>query len=108
MYNSIFYLVYLAAKSSYKKIFRQNLSAEQYFLEKITGEKFPQEKAAYLWARISDHKWHIGEKLQRDVGFNVAAIDFLENIAEIEKTSGNAGNRKNSKSGVRAEMSSFA
>ena len=105
MYNSIFYLLYLAAKHGYKNLLGQNLSPEQVFLEKITGEKYPNEKAEYLWERISDHKWYIGEKLGRDVGFNVAAIDFLENIAETESNSNNQGN---SKPGVYAGMSSFA
>ena len=109
MYNSIFYLLYLAAKQGYKKAFGQNLSDEQVFLEKITGEKFPREKAEHLWARICDHKWYIGEKLQRDVGFNVAAIDFLENIAENNRDFNDfTGNIKHSKPGIYAGSSSFA
>ena len=108
MYNSIFYLLYLAAKNGYKTIFGQNLSAEQLFLEKITGKKFPHEKAEYLFERISDHKWYIGEKLKRDVGFRVAAIDFLENYAETEADFNNSCKGKYKKSGIYAGLSSFA
>ena len=105
MYNSFFYLLYLAAKKGYEELFGQNLSSEQIYLMKITGRKISHKKAEYLWARISDHKWYIGEKLQRDVGFNVAAIDFLENIAEIDETFGNCAN---SKPKIYAGSTSFA
>jgi hypothetical protein len=59
---------------------KQNLTAEQLFLKKLTGARISQSEAKYLLERIGDHKWYVSEKLGRDVGFNVAAVDFLENI----------------------------
>ncbi len=65
-----------------EKILQQRLSPEQSFLKNLTGETIAKEQAKYLWNRIQDHKWNIGERLQRDVGLRVAAIDFLENFYE--------------------------
>ena len=107
-YNSIFYLLYLAANHIFRRIFEHKLTDEQIFLEKVTGEKYPQEKAEYLWRRISNHKWYVGEKLKRDVGFNVSAIDFLENFAERESVFENPNDFNDSKLNTYAGMSSFA
>lgn len=109
VYNSFFYFLYLATKCALGEIFEQELSTEQIFLEKVTGKKYPQEKAEYLFARISDHKWYVGEKLERDVGFYVAAIDFLENFTDTESDfNKNSGNCDNSKLKFWAGMSSCA
>ena len=59
---------------------KQNQSAEQIFLSEFTGAKLTREKARHICERIKDHKWYVSEKLGRDVGLNVAAIDYLENI----------------------------
>jgi hypothetical protein len=69
-------------------------SEEQVFLKKYLSRDFPKKEAKYLWERIVDHKWHIGERLQRDVGFRVAAIDYLENFYAPDSIFG----RKNRKS----------
>jgi hypothetical protein len=37
-------------------------------------------EARALWPRILEHKWFLSERLGRDVGLRVAAIDYLENI----------------------------
>jgi hypothetical protein len=55
---------------------------EQKFLQEFTGKKFPAKEAKNLWERVIDHKWYIGERLKRDVGLRVAAIDYLENFYE--------------------------
>ena len=57
-------------------------SREQAFLKKYSAQEFSKKEAAYLWERITDHKWYIGERLKRDVGFHVATIDYLENFYE--------------------------
>jgi hypothetical protein len=55
---------------------------EQIFLKKYLNRDFPKKEAKYLWERIVDHKWYIGERLKRDVGFRVAAVDYIENFYE--------------------------
>lgn len=90
----MFYLLYLlmAAGLNYiKNNLKQSLSEEQKFLKELTGRKFTSEEAKFLWTRISDHKWFISENLGRDVGFKVAAIDFLENVYCPQNNSGKSG-----------------
>ena len=69
---------------------------EQVFLKQYLSRDFPKKEAEYLWERIVDHKWYIGERLKRDVGFRVAAIDYVENFYEP----GSFYVGKNRKSGV--------
>ena len=77
---------------------KQKLTAEQLFLKKLTGERLSQTEARHLVERIGDHKWYVSEKLGRDVGFNVAAVDFLENIYQERAAKANnsrrGGNRR--------------
>lgn len=53
---------------------------EQINLKKYADADFTKEEAAFIWERVIDHKWFIGERLKRDVGLRVAAIDYLENF----------------------------
>ena len=69
---------------------------EQVFLKKYLNQDFPRKEAKYLWERIVDHKWYVSERLKRDVGFRVAAVDYIENFYEPNSIFG----RKNRKSGV--------
>jgi hypothetical protein len=55
-------------------------SNEQIKLKKFTGKNFRKDEAADLWKRIVDHKWLISEKLNRNVGFRVASVDYLDNF----------------------------
>ena len=55
-------------------------SREQYLIKKLTGVKVPADEARAVWQRVQDHKWYTSERLGRDVGLHVAAIDFFENI----------------------------
>jgi len=71
-------------------------SPEQAFLKKHIDREIPKKEAAYLWERIVDHKWYLGERLKRDVGFRVAAIDYVENFYEPPAVFGG----RNKKSGV--------
>ncbi len=73
-------------------------SAEQIFLKKYISRDFPKKEAAYLWERILDHKWHVGERLRRDVGCRVAAVDYIENFYEPQSF---FGERKNKAGGLR-------
>ena len=69
---------------------------EQIFLKKYLNKDFPRKEAKYLWERIVDHKWYVSERLKRDVGFRVAAVDYVENFYEPNSIFGS----KNRKSGV--------
>ena len=71
-------------------------SREQAILRKLTGENFTREEADFIWERVIDHKWYIGERLKRDVGERVAAVDYVENFYE----SANFFNNKKNQSGV--------
>lgn len=51
-------------------------------LQVYTGEPISETEAEKLLRRIADHKWYVSEKLDRDVGFHVAAIDYVENFYE--------------------------
>ncbi len=85
----MFYLIYLLILAIYNSIrenLKQNLSEEQIFLKQLTGRKSSKEEVEFLWRKISDHKWFISEKLGRDVGFEIAAADYLKNIRPIEMT----------------------
>ena len=49
----------------------------------LTAETFAEEQARELWQGILHHKYIISEKLGRNVGVRVAALDYLENIKKI-------------------------
>ena len=49
-------------------------------LRALTGVTLGVTEACGLWPRIVEHKWFLSERLGRDVGLRVAAIDYLENI----------------------------
>ncbi len=55
-------------------------SVEQKRLKKYVGADFNKEEAAFIWERVIDHKWYVGERLQRDIGLRVAAVDYVENF----------------------------
>ena len=57
-------------------------AAEQTFLKRYLSEDLPIREVKYLWEKIADHKWLLGERLKRDVGFRVAAVDYIENFYE--------------------------
>ena len=43
---------------------------------------------AHTCRSIHDHRCELSQKLNRDVGFYVAALDYIENIENIERTKG--------------------
>ncbi|MDQ6653265.1 MAG: DUF4032 domain-containing protein [Acidobacteriota bacterium] len=53
---------------------------ERKAIKRFTGMKLPSSEARAAWPRILEHKWYISERLGRDTGFRVAAIDYFENI----------------------------
>lgn len=59
---------------------KKDLSAEQKIISEYAGAILPKEEAGIVWRKILDHKWFVSERLKRDVGLRVAAIDFMENF----------------------------
>ena len=53
---------------------------QQRMLRKLAGVKLSQAEAGRAWPRVLEHKWFLSERLGRDVGLRVAAIDYFENI----------------------------
>lgn len=78
------------------EMLKDNPSEEQIFLKKYLAADYPKKEAKYLWERIVDHKWYVSERLKRDIGFRVAAVDYLENFYEPNSIFGN----KNNPSGI--------
>ena len=59
---------------------KTKFSDAQILLQELSGKSFSRSEAEVVWKKILNHKWNISEKLNRDVGFKVAAIDFIENF----------------------------
>ena len=59
---------------------KTKFSDAQVLLQEFTGNQFSRNEAEIIWANIINHKWNISEELGRDIGFRVAAIDFIENF----------------------------
>ncbi|MEP6743099.1 MAG: DUF4032 domain-containing protein [bacterium] len=53
---------------------------EQRTIKRLTGLNLPLLEAEAVWPRILEHKWYVSERLGRDTGLRVAAIDYFENI----------------------------
>lgn len=95
-YGGLFYMIFHTLDYVIEKTLKQNLTTEQMFLKKYTNGKFSRGEARYLYERINDHKWYVSERLGRDIGLNVATVDYLENIYEDGKNSINSNrNRRN-------------
>lgn len=54
---------------------------ERRMIRELTGVRLPARNATEVWSSILEHKWYLGEQLDRDVGLRTAAVDYLENIA---------------------------
>lgn len=55
-----------------------------YTIEKVLENRFlPEQK---FTKAIKDHKWYLSERLGRDVGFFVAALDYFLNIQQLPST----------------------
>src|SRR5918998_6401575 len=53
---------------------------EQEVLKELAGVKLPPAEARAEWPRVLEHKWLVSERLGRDVGLRVAALDYFENV----------------------------
>ena len=63
---------------------------ERSLLQIYTDRRISDREANELLGKVADHKWFVSERLNRDVGFHVAAIDYVENFyrpaAEVTRT----------------------
>lgn len=50
-----------------------------------TGEKVDPEALQELGPKILQHKWILSEKLGRDVGIDIACLDYILNIEQLQK-----------------------
>ncbi len=64
------------------EIHKETAASEDFAMRiyEISGHRFEPELSVDIWARIQQHKWVLSEKIGRDVGIKVAALDFIENI----------------------------
>src|SRR3712207_6057165 len=49
-------------------------------VRKLAGVRLSEPEARAVWPRVLEHKWYLSERLGRDVGLRVAAVDYFENI----------------------------
>ena len=53
---------------------------EQKVLRELAGVRLKPAEARAEWPRVLEHKWFVSERLGRDVGLRVAALDYFENV----------------------------
>lgn len=53
---------------------------EQRVLKELAGVKLRPAEARAEWPRVLEHKWLVSERMGRDVGLRVAALDYFENV----------------------------
>jgi hypothetical protein len=63
-----------------EKILSEHSQGHRRALRKLAGVKLSTSEAGRAWPRILEHKWFLSERLGRDVGLRVAAVDYFENI----------------------------
>lgn len=66
-----------------EKIISEQLSKEEIFLQSMFGQRVAKREAKAYFERILDHKWYVSERLGRDIGVYVAALDFATNIEPL-------------------------
>ena len=52
-------------------------------LFQLTYRRFPREEAERIWGGITGHKRELAQALGREVGFRVAALDYLFSVEKI-------------------------
>ena len=71
-----------------KKVARPRIESEvQRTLSALTGVELSAREACEVLPRIEHHKWFVSERLGRDVGLRVAAVDYFENIHDARRES---------------------
>jgi len=54
-------------------------------LGSLSGAQLPHGEAKEVWPQILEHKWYLSERLGRDIGLRVAAVDYFENVRRVRK-----------------------
>lgn len=68
-----------------EKVTQPQLTDVQQTLNSLAGVNLSAPEAREIFPRIQEHKWYISERLGRDVGWRVAAIDYFENIQSLSQ-----------------------
>jgi uncharacterized protein DUF4032 len=63
-----------------EKVSVEGACEEQKILKELAGVKLRPAEARAEWPRMLEHKWFMSERLGRDVGLRVAALDYFENV----------------------------
>ncbi len=63
-----------------EKSIGEGVCEEQEALKELAGVKLRPAEARAEWPRMLEHKWFMSERLGRDVGLCVAALDYFENV----------------------------
>src|SRR3954470_14827371 len=53
---------------------------EQKLLRELAGVRLAPAEAQAEWPRVLEHKWFVSERLGRDIGLRVAALDYFANV----------------------------
>lgn len=53
---------------------------EQRLIRELAGVRLTTAEARAEWPRVLEHKWFISERLGRDTGLRVAALDYFKNV----------------------------
>lgn len=84
----------MTVQLSLKQVLRPQRTAMQRTLYTLAGVNLSAEEAWEVMPRIQNHKWYVSERLGRDVGLRVAAVDYFENIYEARGARVRPGTRK--------------
>jgi hypothetical protein len=51
----------------------------------VAEARITPAEAQEVWPQVLEHKWYMSERLGRDVGLRVAALDYFKNVRTIAK-----------------------
>ena len=63
-----------------EKTIGEGACEEQKVLKELAGVHLRPAEARAEWPRVLEHKWFVSERMGRDVGLRVAALDYFENV----------------------------
>src|SRR5918911_2267806 len=63
-----------------ERALRERPCEEQRLLKELAGVRLTPAEARAEWPRVLEHKWFLSERLGRDAGLRVAALDYFENV----------------------------
>lgn len=53
---------------------------ERALLARAAGRRLSRSEASVAWPAVIKHKYLLSERLGRDVGLRVAAVDYFDNV----------------------------